>query len=175
MEQYRARLGVTRNASDRDIKRAFLTAYGHPWQPGDNKQREQLRTAYELLQCAESRACAAAWSGLDEAERVLHVRQACCFDAFAVLGLPRHATLSEVQAACQALPRPRTDWQHLALQLVACFHVERYRAWLAQGYVSTRHEAVPVRLMLTVDNASHSLGLLTDLSLRKPYVSSSAS
>lgn len=164
MAQYWARLGIARSATDREIKRSFLTAYGHPWQPGDEEKRYKLRLAYELLQCAPARAFTEAWTG-DDAMLQAAVRQHCRFDAFAVLGLLPSATLCEVQAAFDVLPKPHTDMQHLARQLATCFHVDRYRAWLAQGFVSTRHEGVAVTLVLTLKNATHSLGLLTDVSL----------
>ena len=154
-----------RSATDREIKQAFLTAYGHPWQPGDEEKRHELRIAYELLQCAPARAFTEAWVGGDNLELLAAVRQHCRFDAFAVLGLAPSATLCEVQAAFEILPKPHTDMQHLARQLATCFHVDRYRAWLAQGFVSTRQEGVSVALVLTLNNAMHSLGLLPDVSL----------
>ena len=164
-QQYWNRLGVSRSATDRDIRRAFLAAYGHPWQPGDARRRAELTVAYELLQCQQSRACLETWTGGSEKDLLTWVRQRCRFDAFAVLGLTPQATLREVQAACEAMPKPHSDTQQLARQLATCFHVDRYRQWLAQGNVSTLHEAVPVRLAPTLENATHSLGLLTDLSL----------
>ena len=166
-QQYWDRLGVSRSATDREIRRAFLAAYGHPWQPGHARRRAELTVAYELLQCRQTRACLDSWPGGSETALLTWVRQRCCFDAFAELGLTPQATLREVQAACKAMPKPHSDTQQLAQQLAACFHVDRYRQWLAQGYVSTLHEAVPVRLALTLENATHSLGLLTDLSLRR--------
>jgi hypothetical protein len=164
--EYRQLLGVSRSSTDREIRKAFLQKYGDPWHLGDEKYRNRLVTAYELLQCADARACLAAWSGGTEVALLQWMRERCRFDAFAVLCTRPEATLCQVASAFDAL-RPCNGRQQLALELGTCFHVDRYRQWLVQGYIATTHSAVPVRLALTLENAMLSVGLLPDLTLRK--------
>ena len=113
----------------------------------------------------------------DELALVAWIRYHCCFNAYAVLGVEYDATPTQIQAAFDEHCMPdgideeeREKYSfcvQTSLELALCFHVDRYRAWLGQGFVDVMHDHIPMRLPATRTNVMLALGLLPDPALRK--------
>lgn len=157
-----------------------------PWQ--DALQAEQERNARQkqgtwTSQCEKDheQLCDKAgylWkkrSPPDAATFVAWVRYHCAFNAYAILGVDYDATPEQIQSAFEAHAVPddvdeaqRANYTlclQTALDLALCPRADRYRAWLAQGFVDIMHDHIPMRLPATRTNVLRALDLIPT---RKP-------